>query len=263
MIPAGKFLDRAGVPAATAANVFGILAHATDATAATSGTVYFTGSFLRDLIVAANSTVTIDAAYEDAFEAQGDLSSNERRDISDETSRQLDHDEALVGQRDRNPGSSRSRLGRIKHRCSDAEAQEICRRREELRAEAPERGRRRKPRRKPSRWEGKRQSILPNHEGEPRAWHDDPRLSICRLSFRDRGFEGRGLAMPLPRALPREMKQKPLAASRRARGRWFGNRRSTIPSPPSLVDRVAGRRECQRSRDDERSGRLVRGRGRG
>ena len=71
MIPAGKFLDRAGVPAATAANVFGILAHAVDATAATSGTVYISGSFLRDPIVAANSTVTIDAAYEDALRLKG------------------------------------------------------------------------------------------------------------------------------------------------------------------------------------------------
>ena len=67
VLKAGKFLDRAGAPAGTAATVFGILAHDTDATAATSGVVYLTGSFLRDLVAAANSTVTIDAAFEDAL----------------------------------------------------------------------------------------------------------------------------------------------------------------------------------------------------
>ena len=71
VIKAGAFLDRAGVPAATAATVFGILAHDTDATAATSGVVYISGSFLRDKIVAANPAATIDAAYEDALRLKG------------------------------------------------------------------------------------------------------------------------------------------------------------------------------------------------
>ena len=66
-LKAGAFLDRAGVPAATAATVFGVLAHDTDATAATSGVVYISGSFLRDPIVAANPAATIDATYEDAL----------------------------------------------------------------------------------------------------------------------------------------------------------------------------------------------------
>ena len=82
MIPAGTFLDRAGVPAATAANVFGILAYDTDATAATSGTVYLTGSFLRDRIVAANPAATIDAAYRGRASAQGDLLRAQHRDVN-------------------------------------------------------------------------------------------------------------------------------------------------------------------------------------
>ena len=42
-----------------------------DATAATSGVIYLTGSFLRDLVVAANSGATIDAAFEDALGLKG------------------------------------------------------------------------------------------------------------------------------------------------------------------------------------------------
>ena len=71
VIPAGAFLDRAGVPAATAATVHGILAADVDATAATSGTVYLTGSFLRDRIISANPSATIDAAFEDALRLKG------------------------------------------------------------------------------------------------------------------------------------------------------------------------------------------------
>jgi hypothetical protein len=67
----GTFLTRARAKAVTAATVFGVLAFETDATAATSGTVYLTGSFLRDLVVAANSGATIDAAFEDALRSKG------------------------------------------------------------------------------------------------------------------------------------------------------------------------------------------------
>jgi hypothetical protein len=67
VLKAGTFLTRAGAVATTAATTFGVLAFATDATAATSGVVYLTGSFLRDLVVAANSGATIDAAFEDAL----------------------------------------------------------------------------------------------------------------------------------------------------------------------------------------------------
>ena len=51
--------------------MFGVLAYEVDATAATSGVVYLTGSFLRDPIVAANSGATIDAAFEDALRTKG------------------------------------------------------------------------------------------------------------------------------------------------------------------------------------------------
>ena len=71
MLKTGTFLTRAGAVAATGATVFGVLAYEVDATAATSGVVYLTGSFLRDLIVAANSGATIDAAFEDALRTKG------------------------------------------------------------------------------------------------------------------------------------------------------------------------------------------------
>ena len=71
VLKAGTFLTRAGAVATTGATVFGILAHEVDATAATSGTVYLTGSFLRDPIVAANSGATVDLAFEDALRAKG------------------------------------------------------------------------------------------------------------------------------------------------------------------------------------------------
>jgi hypothetical protein len=71
VLKAGAFLTRAGAPATTGATVFGVLAHDTDATAATSGVVYLTGSFLRDLVVAANSGATIDIAFEDALRVHG------------------------------------------------------------------------------------------------------------------------------------------------------------------------------------------------
>jgi hypothetical protein len=70
-LKAGAFLTRAGAVAVTAATVFGVLAYETDATAATSGVVYLTGSFLRDRVVAANSGATIDAAFEDALRGKG------------------------------------------------------------------------------------------------------------------------------------------------------------------------------------------------
>jgi hypothetical protein len=66
----GTFLTRAGVKAITAANTHGLLAYEVDATNATSGTVYLTGSFLRDLVVAANSGATIDDAFEDGLRAK-------------------------------------------------------------------------------------------------------------------------------------------------------------------------------------------------
>ena len=44
MLKAGTFLTRAGAMAITAATTFGILAYEVDATAATSGVVYLTGS---------------------------------------------------------------------------------------------------------------------------------------------------------------------------------------------------------------------------
>ena len=71
VLKAGTFLTRAGAVATTGATVFGVLAYEVDATAATSGVVYLTGSFLRDLIVAANSGATIDAAFEDAIRVKG------------------------------------------------------------------------------------------------------------------------------------------------------------------------------------------------
>lgn len=71
VLKAGTLLTRAGAVAVTAATTFGVLAFATDATAATSGVVYLTGSFLRDLVVAANSGATIDAAFEDALRVKG------------------------------------------------------------------------------------------------------------------------------------------------------------------------------------------------
>ena len=55
----------------TAATVHGVLAYEVDATAANSGVVYLTGSFLRDLVIAANSGATIDAAFKDALRAKG------------------------------------------------------------------------------------------------------------------------------------------------------------------------------------------------
>jgi hypothetical protein len=71
VLKAGTFLTRAGAKATTAATTFGILAGEVDATAATSGVVYLTGSFLRDLVVAANSGATVDDAFEDALRAKG------------------------------------------------------------------------------------------------------------------------------------------------------------------------------------------------
>jgi hypothetical protein len=71
VLKAGTFLDRAGAKATTAATTHGVLAYETDATSATSGVVYLTGSFLRDLVVAANSGATIDAAFEDALRRKG------------------------------------------------------------------------------------------------------------------------------------------------------------------------------------------------
>jgi hypothetical protein len=67
VLPPGKLLTRAGAVATTAATTHGVLAYEVDATSATSGVVFLTGSFLRDLIVAANSGTTIDAAFEDAL----------------------------------------------------------------------------------------------------------------------------------------------------------------------------------------------------
>ncbi len=64
-------LSRAGAVAVTAAGVHGVLAYEVDATAATSGVVYLTGSFLRDSIIAANAGATVDSAFEDALRAKG------------------------------------------------------------------------------------------------------------------------------------------------------------------------------------------------
>jgi hypothetical protein len=67
----GTFLTRAGAKAITAATTHGLLAYEVDATLATSGVVYLTGSFLRDLIVAANSGATIDDAFEEGLRDKG------------------------------------------------------------------------------------------------------------------------------------------------------------------------------------------------
>jgi hypothetical protein len=71
VLKAGTFLTRAGAVATTGATVFGVLAYEVDATALTSGVVYLTGSFLRDLVILANSGATIDAAFEDAIRVKG------------------------------------------------------------------------------------------------------------------------------------------------------------------------------------------------
>jgi hypothetical protein len=67
VLKAGTLITRAGAVATTAATTHGVLAYQVDATTATSGVVYLTGSFLRDTVVAANSGATIDAAFEDAL----------------------------------------------------------------------------------------------------------------------------------------------------------------------------------------------------
>jgi hypothetical protein len=67
----GTFISRAGAKATTAGGTFGILSYEVDATSATSGVVYLTGSFLRDLIVAANTPTVVDDAFEDALRAKG------------------------------------------------------------------------------------------------------------------------------------------------------------------------------------------------
>jgi hypothetical protein len=67
----GTLLTRAGAKAVTAATTHGVLAFETDATAATSGVVYLTGSFLRDSIIAANTPTVIDDAFEDGLRAKG------------------------------------------------------------------------------------------------------------------------------------------------------------------------------------------------
>ena len=71
VLKAGTLLTVGGAKATTAATTHGILAYEVDATAATSGVIYLTGSFLRDLVVAANSGATIDAAFEDALRLKG------------------------------------------------------------------------------------------------------------------------------------------------------------------------------------------------
>ena len=80
--------------AVTAATTHGVLAYEVDATAATSGVVYLTGSFLRDLVVAANSGATIDAAFEDALGRRGSTSSARSEH---EAERQPDHDSGTSG----------------------------------------------------------------------------------------------------------------------------------------------------------------------
>jgi hypothetical protein len=66
----GTLISRAGAKAITAATTFGVLAYEVDATSVTSGVVYLTGSFLRDLVVTANTGATIDDAFEDALRAK-------------------------------------------------------------------------------------------------------------------------------------------------------------------------------------------------
>lgn len=63
----GTLLTKAGAVATTAASTHGILAYAVDITAATSGVVFLTGSFLRDLVVAANAPTAIDSTFEDGL----------------------------------------------------------------------------------------------------------------------------------------------------------------------------------------------------
>jgi hypothetical protein len=67
----GTLISRAGAKATTAATTHGILAYEVDATNATSGVIFLTGSFLRDLIVAANAPTVIDDAFEDSLRSKG------------------------------------------------------------------------------------------------------------------------------------------------------------------------------------------------
>ena len=71
VLKAGTLITRAGGKAVTAATTHGVLAFDTDATLATSAVVYLTGSFLRDLVVAANTPTVIDDAFEDGLRAKG------------------------------------------------------------------------------------------------------------------------------------------------------------------------------------------------
>jgi hypothetical protein len=63
-LPAGTFIDSAGLKAATVAGALGVLAHdvATHATEQTGATIYTSGSFFESRIKAANSGLTLDAA---------------------------------------------------------------------------------------------------------------------------------------------------------------------------------------------------------
>ena len=71
VLKAGTFLTRAGAMATRRLPRSASWPATVDATAATSGVVYLTGSFLRKLVVAANSGATIDDAFEDALRAKG------------------------------------------------------------------------------------------------------------------------------------------------------------------------------------------------
>ena len=68
VLKAGTLLARAGTVAVTAAGVHGV---DTNDMQQCVVVVYLTGSFLRDLVIAANSGATIDAAFEDALRAKG------------------------------------------------------------------------------------------------------------------------------------------------------------------------------------------------
>ena len=137
MLKAGTFLTRAGAVAVTAATVLGVLAYEVDATAATSGS-------------------STSRALPQGSDHRGQLGGDHRRRFRGRVAGQGN----LLGTLDRNvklsvnlitkghfwDAGDRSAPDHLipvwcikKHRIGDVEAAEICRRREELRAEARER----------------------------------------------------------------------------------------------------------------------------
>ena len=71
VLSAGTMIDASGAKTATAASCHGLLAFDTDTTVAAGATIYLSGSFIRDRIIAANAPVVIDAAAEAALRDKG------------------------------------------------------------------------------------------------------------------------------------------------------------------------------------------------